>query len=279
MAMAPQPLVGAVLSPSHGPCAFTSRAIVPPSNRRAAAVPHRRRRSSSARCAISTVNSNGRLAEADRATAAVATVGLQDLQSPLLRRDRHAEETITMIARVTVHTDSILQDPGKWSFGSIADILFRPNWLRLELVSSELDPKTGKEWETEISSYAQNHGRHDDVEFTMVLEASFAVPVSFGPVGAVRVVNEHSREMEIGDIKVFREGEESSDAVTFHCNSWVHPADKRTFFPLKSYLPSQTPEGVARLRKEELEAIRGDGHGERARLRLRPVQRPRRPRP
>ncbi|CAL5041923.1 unnamed protein product [Urochloa decumbens] len=264
MATAPMALVAAVLSPSHGPRGFTSKAVVPPSNPRAAAVPHRRgRRSSSARCAISTVNSNGRLAEADRATAAVATVGLQDLQAtPLLRRERHDEETITMIARVTVHTDSILQDPGKWSFGSIADILFRPNWLRLELVSSELDPKTGEEWE--ISSYAHNHGRHDDTEFTMVLEASFAVPVSFGPVGAVRVVNEHTREMEIGGITVFREGEESgSDAVTFHCNSWVHPVDKRTFFPLNSYLPSQTPEGVARLRKEELQAIRGDGQGER----------------
>ncbi|CAN6220783.1 unnamed protein product [Urochloa humidicola] len=260
MAMAPQLLVGALLSPSHGPCRpFTSKAVIPPSNRRAA-VPHRRGRRSSARCAVSTVNSNGRLAEAD-GTTAVATVGLQDLQpTPLLHRGRH-EETITMIARVTVHTDSILHDLGKWSFGSIADILFRLNWLRIELVSSELDPKNGKEWHG-ISSYAQNHSRHDDVEFTMVLEASFAVPVSFGPVGAVRVKNEHSREMEIGDIQVFREGEES-DAVTFHCNSWVHPADTRTFFPLKSYLPEQTPDGVKWLRDDELKAIRGNGHGER----------------
>ncbi|CAN6216308.1 unnamed protein product [Urochloa humidicola] len=257
--MAPQLLVGVLLSPSHGPCPFTSRPVSSSTRRRAVLVSHRRRLSSP-RCAVSTVNSNGRLAKAD-GTTAVATVGLQDLQTTPRHHDRH-EEMITMIARVTVHTHSILKDLGKWSFSSIADTLFRLNWLRIELVSSELDPKNGKEWDIEISSYAQNHGRHDDVEFTMVLEASFAVTVSFGPVGAVRVRNEHSREMEIGDIEVFRKGEES-DAVTFHCNSWVQPADTRTFFPLKSYLPSQTPEGVKWLRKEELDAIRGTGHGER----------------
>lgn len=32
---------------------------------------------------------------------------------------------------------------------------------------------------------------------------------------------------------------------------------------MQSYLPSQTPKGVERLRKSELAAVRGDGHGER----------------
>ncbi|CAN6693418.1 unnamed protein product [Malus baccata var. baccata] len=56
-------------------------------------------------------------------------------------------------------------------------------------------------------------------------------------------------------------------SVHHSCNSWIHskydnPA-KRVFFTNKSYLPSQTPSGLAKLREEELVTLRGNGQGER----------------
>lgn len=71
-------------------------------------------------------------------------------------------------------------------------------------------------------------------------EAEFHVPASFGPVGAVLVENEHHKEIFIKEIKLVT-GADTSTAVTFDCNSWVHSKfdnpDKRIFFTLK-VLPS-----------------------------------------
>lgn len=82
-------------------------------------------------------------------------------------------------------------------------------------------------------------------------EAEFHVPASFGPVGAVLVENEHHKEIFIKEIKLVT-GADTSTAVTFDCNSWVHSKfdnpDKRIFFTLKvlqflliSLLPSISP--------------------------------------
>ncbi|XP_006648416.1 lipoxygenase 2.3, chloroplastic-like [Oryza brachyantha] len=131
--------------------------------------------------------------------------------------------------------------------------------LLLELVSSELDARTGKEKET-VSAFA--HKTLTEGKYT----AEFTVPATFGPVGAVLVENEHHREMFIKEIRLVT-GADDSSAVTFDCNSWVHSKfdnpDRRVFFTVKSYLPSQTPKGIEALRKKELETLRGDGTGER----------------
>ncbi|CAN6277851.1 unnamed protein product [Urochloa humidicola] len=131
--------------------------------------------------------------------------------------------------------------------------------LLLELVSSEVDPKTGLE-KARVTAFA--HKTLIEGHF----EAEFKVPSSFGPVGAVLVENEHHKECFIKEIKLVIGGDESS-AVTFDCNSWVHSKfdnpEKRIFFTVKSYLPSETPKGLEELRKKELETLRGNGHGER----------------
>ncbi|KHN21876.1 Linoleate 13S-lipoxygenase 2-1, chloroplastic [Glycine soja] len=132
--------------------------------------------------------------------------------------------------------------------------------ILLELASTELDPKTKLEKET-IKDYA--HSKHRSAQ-EVKYEGEFEVPDNFGEVGAIFVTNEHHREMFIKDIVLdgFLLG-----PVKFTCESWVHskydnPA-KRVFFSNKSYLPSETPEGVKRLREEELEQLRGNGQGER----------------
>ncbi|KAL0006657.1 hypothetical protein SO802_008159 [Lithocarpus litseifolius] len=53
----------------------------------------------------------------------------------------------------------------------------------------------------------------------------------------------------------------------FTCNSWVHSKydnpHKRIFFTNKSFLPSETPSGLKRLRELELKNLRGTGEGKR----------------
>ncbi|KAK6272741.1 hypothetical protein POUND7_009824 [Theobroma cacao] len=133
--------------------------------------------------------------------------------------------------------------------------------ILLELVSAELDPKTGQEKNT-IKAYAHRVKQEgDDVTY----EAEFKVGADFGEIGAVVVENEHHKEMFLVDI-VLR-GFKDNGPISVKCNSWVHSKydnpQKRIFFTDQSHLPSQTPGGLKRLRTEELEALRGNGVGER----------------
>ncbi|KAF7056687.1 hypothetical protein CFC21_064068 [Triticum aestivum] len=139
-----------------------------------------------------------------------------------------------------------------------------------------------KEREDPVSSYCKYSGTGADEEF-YTYEATFTVPASFAPIGAVRVVNDQNTEMLLarrGKHLPRRPGPGVVQryVIPLQLVSWIHPShsshDKRTFFPVTqlpsclrvvhySYLPSQTPEGMKRLRSSELLAIRGDGTGER----------------
>uniref|UniRef100_A0ACD5YID3 Uncharacterized protein n=1 Tax=Avena sativa TaxID=4498 RepID=A0ACD5YID3_AVESA len=165
------------------------------------------------------------------------------------------ERPLTVTAIVTAQApNSVYVSRG---FDDIQDLFGKT--LLLELVSSELDPRTGRERET-VKGFA--HMTPTDGTY----EAKMTVPASFGPVGAVLVENEHHREMFIKDMKLVTGGDEST-ATTFDVSSWVHSKfddpEPRVFFTLRSYLPSETPPGIEALRKKELATLRGDGQGER----------------
>ncbi|BAF08094.1 lipoxygenase 2.3, chloroplastic [Oryza sativa Japonica Group] len=166
------------------------------------------------------------------------------------------DRTLTVTATVTVQPPIGVVYAAR-GIDDLTDLIGKT--LLLELVSSELDPRTGKEKET-VSAFAHRTMKQD------TYEAEFAVPATFGPVGAVLVENEHHREMFVKEICLVT-GADDSSAVTFDCNSWVHSKfdnpDRRIFFTVKSYLPAQTPKGIEALRKKELETLRGDGTGER----------------
>ncbi|CAM0948204.1 unnamed protein product [Alopecurus aequalis] len=162
--------------------------------------------------------------------------------------------------------------------------------LLLELVSSELDPRTGKERD-KVKGFAHMTLKKG------TYEAKMSVPASFAPVGAVLVENEHHTEMFIKDIKLITDGDENT-AVTFDVRSCVHSKfdnpEPRVFFNVKvsklghakpmilsmdAHSPSEginhawvyvavvpavaDPSRLEAPRKKELEALRGDGHGER----------------
>ncbi|KAG7948007.1 hypothetical protein I3843_14G124100 [Carya illinoinensis] len=131
--------------------------------------------------------------------------------------------------------------------------------LLLELVSSELDSETGLEKER-VEAYAHKAGKGEE---GVKYETEFEVPVDFGEVGAVLVENEHHREMFVETILIHGLPQ---GPINVTCCSWVHSKFdnpvKRIFFTNKSYLPSQTPSGLRRLREEDLESLRGNGEGE-----------------
>ncbi|KAL6661761.1 hypothetical protein ACP70R_001145 [Stipagrostis hirtigluma subsp. patula] len=143
--------------------------------------------------------------------------------------------------------------------------------LYLELVSSELDAKTGQEKPT-LRSYA--HKVADDDAEVVTYEADFDVPAGFGAIGAVLVTNEHHTEIFLEDVNLSSpaagDDDDGADAplLAIRCNSWVQPksggaAGRRVFFANKPYLPSQTPPGLQSYRKKDLEHKRGNGSGQR----------------
>ncbi|URE26013.1 hypothetical protein MUK42_07528 [Musa troglodytarum] len=192
---------------------------------------------------------------------------------------------IKAVATVKVTVGGLLGNLGlPRGIDDVKDLLGKT--LLLELVSTELDAKTGLEKET-VKAYAKKAKQHGDkIEY----EATFKVPKDFGDIGGVFVVNEHRKEMFLEEIKLDASDHNvTATTLTITCKSWVQSQTTRTrdcssstryicvcarahtfelhglmiLNVLPSYLPAQTPAGLRRLREEELEVIRGDGQGER----------------
>ncbi|KAK7243381.1 hypothetical protein RIF29_38176 [Crotalaria pallida] len=132
--------------------------------------------------------------------------------------------------------------------------------LALELVSNEFDPRTNLEKKAIKGSVHKATKIDNEVQY----ELTFELPEDFGNVGVVLVENEQHKEVFLKTIVLdgFSDG-----PVQFTCNSWIQPKHdnhvRRVFFTDKSYLPSETPSGLRRLREEELVQLRGNGEGER----------------
>ncbi|XP_057431129.1 linoleate 13S-lipoxygenase 2-1, chloroplastic-like [Lotus japonicus] len=132
--------------------------------------------------------------------------------------------------------------------------------LVLELVSEELDPKSNLERMTRKGDANKTQEKVNEVQY----EVTFQLPACFGNVGAVLVENDYHNEVFLR--KIVLEGFPDGP-VHLTCESWVQPKHdspiKRVFFTDKSYLPTQTPSGLRRLREEELVLLRGNGEGVR----------------
>ncbi|CAD5165103.1 unnamed protein product [Musa acuminata subsp. malaccensis] len=134
----------------------------------------------------------------------------------------------------------------------------------MELVSTEIDPKTRKPKTSNRAALRGWFEKKNTKAERVVYTAEFAVDSSFGEPGAITVLNRHQSEFFLESIVV--EGF-ACGPVHFACNSWVQPTsvhpNNRVFFGNKPYLPSQTPAGLRELRQQELKALKGDGNGER----------------
>ncbi|XVF41917.1 hypothetical protein PTKIN_Ptkin01aG0319400 [Pterospermum kingtungense] len=96
-------------------------------------------------------------------------------------------------------------------------------------------------------------------------KASFEWDQELGTPGAIIVRNNHAAEFFL-KTTITLDDVPGAGRIHFLCNSWVYPDSQykkpRVFFSNKTYLPHETPAPLRKYRKEELEALRGDGNGE-----------------
>ncbi|KAF7849070.1 hypothetical protein BT93_L1273 [Corymbia citriodora subsp. variegata] len=190
-----------------------------------------------------------------------ARVGLASRKINAIMSSSTTEKLLSVKAVVTVKQSAggLFSELGiSGGLDKITDLVGKR--LLLELVSAELDPKTGQE-KRAIKGYA--HKKSESAE-EVTYECDFEVREEFGEVGAIFVENEHHKEIYLKDIILdgFVCG-----PLNITCDSWVHSKfdnpQKRVFFANKCYLPEETPSGLRRLRQEELAILRGNGQGER----------------
>ncbi|CAN1158087.1 Linoleate 13S-lipoxygenase 2-1, chloroplastic [Linum perenne] len=169
------------------------------------------------------------------------------------------EQTVKVKAVVTVkQTGGLLSSIGL-GHEDISDWFGQT--FHLHLLSAHLHPETGLE-KAKIKSYAKKATEENgEIKY----QAEFEVPIDFGEIGAIMVENQHNKEMFLKDIVL--NGSFFDGPINVPCDSWVHPKSQnprnRIFFTTKSYLPSDTPDGLTRYREQELSVLRGNGQGVR----------------
>lgn len=134
--------------------------------------------------------------------------------------------------------------------------------ILLQLISEDIDPitRSGKSAE----SYVRGFPKPSNHPFVVEYAANFRVPNDFGSPGAILITNFLDKEIYLVEIVVhnFSEGPQF-----FPANTWIHSRkdnpESRIIFKNQAYLPSQTPDGIKDLRREDLLSIRGNGKGER----------------
>ncbi|GMN49173.1 hypothetical protein TIFTF001_018336 [Ficus carica] len=135
--------------------------------------------------------------------------------------------------------------------------------IQIQLISEELDPvtKKGKRVQSSVRGWLP---RPSSQMHIVEYAANFSVPSDFGCPGAILVTNLHGKEFYLLEIVVhgFDKG-----PIFFSANTWIHSLkdnpESRIIFRNQAYLPSQTPQGLKDLRREDLVSIRGNGSGER----------------
>ncbi|GMJ14160.1 lipoxygenase 3, Arabidopsis thaliana lipoxygenase 3 [Hibiscus trionum] len=132
--------------------------------------------------------------------------------------------------------------------------------VSLQLVSSEVDPRTGKPKVSKEAIIEWSRDLNISADKFITYNVQFLVDTNFGAPGAILVTNRNEKELFLKNVTI-------EDSLHFDCESWVQPenlqSEKRIFFSNKAFLPSETPEGLKELRKKELSELRGNGVGVR----------------
>eukprot|EP00250_Pteridium_aquilinum_P005211 c15342_g1_i1 orf=435-2912(+) len=135
--------------------------------------------------------------------------------------------------------------------------------VKLHLVSLELNPGTEEPKVSAESKLRLWGGKGEDTD--SLLTISFKVDKDFGTPAAVLLQSFYTNEFYLKSITLQMP---DGTSLYFPCHTWINNSklnfDKpRVFFSNQPYLPSETPVALAKLREDELLAIRGDGEGER----------------
>ncbi|KAG4971477.1 hypothetical protein JHK85_037898 [Glycine max] len=192
-------------------------------------------------------------------------------QPPFIKLDESSKRdlalnpmSVTITGTITIKNSDITDHKEMMAmmlqhFGTFKNALHERGIIVLQLVSTEIDPRTMEpklsnpvelEW---LKCYKVGAERSTyKVEFE--IDSDFGFPV------AITVTNKYDKE-------IFLEGFSIEGVVDIACNSWIQPEkvhpEERVFFSNKAYLPCHTPAGLKKLRKEELKQLRGNGKGVR----------------
>ncbi|KAJ0477037.1 putative linoleate 13S-lipoxygenase [Helianthus annuus] len=215
--------------------------------------------SSSSAYALTILRQHTSFAKKSTTTGARSTSiagNIKAISIPFLTKETTVKCVITILPTIGSTLDGI-SNAGV-SLGGVTDVvsdLLGRSFL-LELVSNDLDSNGNQKT---LRAYARYEALDFDISI-YTYKCNFDVPEDFGEIGAVLVENEYSKKMFFKNIVL-------DNGVTFTCESWVHSKndnpDKRIFFADKSYLPSETPNGLKSLREQDMESLRGNGEGER----------------
>lgn len=139
------------------------------------------------------------------------------------------------------------------------------NRISLQLVSSDqVDPETGFGKTAGEESYLKWSPFDGPIATDRHYEITFKWNSDLGVPGAFLIKNMHSREFFLKSLTLDIPGQ---GKLRFKCNSWITPygisKTDRIFFSNKSYLPEETPEGLKKLREQDILELRGNGTGER----------------
>ncbi|KAL6211026.1 hypothetical protein ACLB2K_016254 [Fragaria x ananassa] len=130
---------------------------------------------------------------------------------------------------------------------------------------TEVDPKTGKGKLSEQAYLKCGKTKTIRGERTRTYNVKFHVEPNFGTPGALVIRNPKNNSffLKYAALQI-----QNSQIIQFDCYSWIYSFKMtknfdRIFFSNTKYLPSQTPQALIKLRKEELSSLRGNGSGER----------------
>ncbi|CAM6105304.1 unnamed protein product [Calypogeia fissa] len=184
----------------------------------------------------------------------------------ILRSDngREGDAVLCLRATITIRKKRLVESDGKTAdfMDVVADLLGQS--VALQLVSVDIDPVTGVGKRSQVSGIKDWADRALAVADKVQYTAEFVIAKSFGIPGAFIVTNRHQNEFFLESVSL--QGHPLG-TVHFPIHSWVHPEQDNpaplVFFSNQVYLPSSTPKGLQDLRKEDLQASRGDGKGMR----------------
>ncbi|XVE78190.1 hypothetical protein DITRI_Ditri13aG0124000 [Diplodiscus trichospermus] len=179
-------------------------------------------------------------------------------------------------------------DPGKHVIEGTFEIDHSP-WLCLpsaarslaiRIYSQKGDPSTKKELKSKNADMMQGKVLRREQKPIMKgklklptriikFKFKFQVVPEFGPPGAFIIENRDKHEffLKSATLQYTLPAASNNQKFNFYCNSWVYPLEKtgvkRVFFVNELYLPLETPAGLVKLRRKELEKLRGGSNDER----------------
>jgi len=175
---------------------------------------------------------------------------------------RHGEETVQYNGTAVVMKKFNMDANLNITFNADADIIddksdIEGKNITVQLVSSEIDPKTGKPAVSSEVVFERWDETSDTAGDHLKFKLQFAVPRKFGVPVAILVKNQHPNEFKLLEFTL--DLPDTKKDAKYWTNSWVSNtgnSEGRVFFLNKACLPCDTPPALKEFREKELLELR-----------------------